>query len=107
VLGLAEAWSFADRLGIDLALFRDVLDAGPMASAVSRSKLEKLFGNQLTAEASIADVLMNAGLISKLAQKVDFPLALGMQCEKLLDRANASGLADEDMIAVSKVMQSI
>jgi 3-hydroxyisobutyrate dehydrogenase len=107
VLGLAEAWSFADRLGIDLALFRDVLDAGPMASAVSRSKLEKLCGNQLTAEASIADVLMNAGLISKLAQKVDFPLVLGMQCEKLLDRAVVSGLGEEDMIAVSKVMKSI
>ena len=42
VTGLTESVHFAERQGIDLALFADVLNAGPMASDVSRVKLGKL-----------------------------------------------------------------
>lgn len=38
VTGLTEAFHFAGRHGLDQRLLRDVLDAGPMASAVSRGR---------------------------------------------------------------------
>ena len=42
VTGLAEAFHFAENNGLDVEAFRSVLDSGPMASSVSRLKLEKL-----------------------------------------------------------------
>lgn len=42
VTGLVEAAHFAQRLGLDLARFVSILDAGPMASDVSRIKAAKL-----------------------------------------------------------------
>jgi 3-hydroxyisobutyrate dehydrogenase len=38
VAGLAEAWRLAAAQGLDPRLFAEVLDAGPMASAVSRPR---------------------------------------------------------------------
>ena len=42
VTGLAEAMHFAGHHGLDLEQFAAVLDAGPMASSVSRVKAAKL-----------------------------------------------------------------
>jgi len=46
VTGLSEAYHFADRHGLDRRLFLDVLDAGPMASGVSRMKAPKLYARE-------------------------------------------------------------
>lgn len=104
VMALAESWAFADSLGIDLDVFRQVLDAGPMASSVSRMKLDKLSNGDMSAQASVADVLMNARLIADVARKASFPCLLGEISESLLIRAVARGLGDADMIAVSNVV---
>lgn len=106
VMALAESWAFADSLGIDLGVFRKVLDAGPMASSVSRMKLEKLSNGDMTAQASISDVLMNAQLIADVAREASFQSLLGEVSENLLLSAVAGGLGDSDMIAVSKIMGS-
>jgi 3-hydroxyisobutyrate dehydrogenase len=42
VTGLAEAAHFAARHGLDMDRFADILNAGPMASDVSRVKIDKL-----------------------------------------------------------------
>ena len=44
VTGLAEAVHFADRHGLNLDQIVSVLNAGPMASDVSRVKAPKLVG---------------------------------------------------------------
>ncbi len=44
VTGLAEAFHFAQRSNLDVECLRAVLDAGPMASGVSRAKVDKLVG---------------------------------------------------------------
>jgi 3-hydroxyisobutyrate dehydrogenase len=103
VTSLAESWSFARRLDVDPALFRAILDAGPMASMVSRGKLAKLTAGDMEAQASIADVLMNARLVTGLADMTGVPLSLGRVCENLLARAAEAGFGPEDMIAVEKV----
>jgi 3-hydroxyisobutyrate dehydrogenase len=103
VMSLAESWSLARRLALDLDLFRSILDAGPMASAVSRGKLAKLIAGDMAAQASIADVLMNARLLAGLADGVHVPLPLGRASERMLARAAAAGLGGEDMIAAEKL----
>ena len=47
VTGLAEAFHFAENNGLDVEVFRSVLDSGPMASSVSRMKLDKLVAGRL------------------------------------------------------------
>lgn len=104
VMSLAESWAFARRLGLDASLFREILDAGPMASAASRGKLAKLVANDMNAQASIADVLMNAQLVADLARLHDHPLALGEAGRRMLERAVAGGHGADDMIAVAGVL---
>src|SRR5690606_10248166 len=63
VTGLTEAFHFAGRHGLDRRRFLDVLDAGPMASAVSRMKAPKLLSRDFTVQAAATDVLKNNRLI--------------------------------------------
>src|SRR3546814_9904121 len=55
VTGLAEAVHFADRHGLDMQRFLAVLDAGPMASSVSRAKGLKLVARDFAVQATISD----------------------------------------------------
>lgn len=106
VVGLVESFHLARAAGLDLAVFGSVLDAGPMASAVSTIKLDKLLRGDLASQASAGDVLYNARLIDELcaATGVELPLmgeALGLLC-----RTVAGGHADEDMIAVLRALEA-
>ncbi len=64
VTGLCEAYHFADKHKLDVRLLQSVLDAGPMASSVSKTKLSKMVEQDFSVQASIADVLKNARLVS-------------------------------------------
>src|SRR3954466_2941387 len=68
VSGLAEAVHFADRHGLDPQRLLRVLDAGPMASTVSRAKARALLGRDFAAQAAAADVLKNNRLIAEAAR---------------------------------------
>src|SRR6185437_12038604 len=69
VAGLAEAVHFADRHGLNLTQFVEVLNAGPMASDVSRVKVPKLIGRDFAVQATISNVLENNRLIAKAARE--------------------------------------
>lgn len=56
VSGLAEAVHFAEGNGVDLNVFRAIVDAGPMASKVSAFKLVKLVDRDYAVQAAVADV---------------------------------------------------
>ncbi len=70
VTGLAEAVHFAERNELDVKLLREIIDAGPMASEVSRVKLEKMVAKDFSVQASITDVAMNARLIAEAAREI-------------------------------------
>ena len=69
VTGLAEAVHFADRNGLDLNQLLAVLNAGPMASDVSRVKAPKLVGRDFAVQAAISNVLENNRLIAEVARE--------------------------------------
>lgn len=100
VTGLAEATHFAQRNGVDLALFRDIVDAGPMASKVSTIKLAKMVDQDYSVQAAISDVFMNTNLIYDAARTSGIDSPLLDQCRALLARTEQLGHGKADMAAV-------
>ncbi|GAA2272954.1 NAD(P)-dependent oxidoreductase [Streptomyces atrovirens] len=100
VTGLTEAFHFADRHGLDRRRFLDVLDAGPMASAVSRMKAPKLLARDFAVQAAAADVLKNNRLIAQAARKAGLASPLLDVCHALFGETVAGGHGGEDMVAV-------
>ncbi|MER6287155.1 NAD(P)-dependent oxidoreductase [Streptomyces sviceus] len=106
VTGLAEAFHFADRHGLDQRLLRDVLDAGPMASAVSRVKGPKLLARDFTVQAAATNVLENNRLIAEAARKAGLASPLLDACHALYGEAVEQGHGAEDMVAVLHALES-
>lgn len=100
VTGLAEAFHFAERSDLDLERFARVLDAGPMASAVSRMKLAKLLEHDFSVQAGLPDVLRNAVLIDDAARQAQIAAPLIALCRQLYAEATALTTGHEDMIGV-------
>ncbi|GAB2730917.1 NAD(P)-dependent oxidoreductase [Streptomyces bullii] len=106
VTGLAEAFHFAGRHGLDQRLLRDVLDAGPMASAVSRVKAPKLLDRDFTVQAAAADVLKNNRLIAEAARKAGAASPLLDVCHALYGETVDQGHGGADMVAVLRALEA-
>ncbi|MER6415180.1 NAD(P)-dependent oxidoreductase [Streptomyces humidus] len=106
VTGLAEAFHFAERHGLDRRLLRDVLDAGPMASAVSRVKGSKLLERDFSVQAAAADVLKNNRLIAEAARGTGLVSPLLDVCHALYGETVAQGHGGEDMAAVLHALET-
>ncbi|WP_035720449.1 NAD(P)-dependent oxidoreductase [Bradyrhizobium sp. ARR65] len=105
VTGLAEATHFAERHGLDLERFVAVLDAGPMASDVSRVKAAKLLHRDFARQAAIADVLKNNRLVVEAAREAGIASPLIDVCSALYGQTEALGFGEEDMIAVIRAIE--
>ncbi|MFS4090973.1 NAD(P)-dependent oxidoreductase [Streptomyces sp. AF1A] len=106
VTGLTEAYHFAERQGLDRRLFLDVLDAGPMASAVSRMKAPKLRERDFAVQAAALDVLKNNRLIADAARKANLASPLLDVCHALFEETVAQGYGGEDMVAVLRAIET-
>lgn len=106
VTGLAEAVHFASRNGLDLALLLAVLDAGPMASDVSRVKGPKLIGRDFAVQASIPIVLENNRLIAEVARRQGIASPLLDACHALYGETLALGHHEVDMVAVLAALEA-
>lgn len=106
VTGLAESVHFAQRHGLDLSLLQAVLDAGPMASQVSRVKLGKLTQDDFTVQAAALDVLKNNRLIAEAARAAGVASPLLDVCHALFGETVRLGHGHEDMIAVLRAIEA-
>ncbi|MBA3487407.1 MAG: NAD(P)-dependent oxidoreductase [Lysobacter sp.] len=100
VTALAESVRAAAAAGCDLEKFRQVLDAGPMASLVSTTKLDKMVRGDFAPQAAIRDVAQIASLIRDQARSSGVEAPLLDIAERLFDAARERGLSDLDMAAV-------
>lgn len=105
VTGLVEATHFAARHGLSMQQFRAVLDAGPMASDVSRVKTDKLVTSDFAAQAAVADVLTNNRLIAEAARAAGLATPLLDVCHALYGETVALGYGDADMVAVARAIE--
>ena len=105
VTGLAEAAHFAERHGLDMRQFVEVLDKGPMASSVSRVKATKLLDHDFAAQAAAADVLMNNRLVAAAARDSELASPLLDVCHELFDETVALGHGRADMVAVVRAIE--
>lgn len=106
VTGLCEAFHFSRLLGLDAGLLREILNAGPMASSVSTLKLDKLVKDDLSVQASIADVLKNAQLIADHAALSHIESPLLEQSRRLFAETLDLGHGELDMAAVVKAIEA-
>jgi 3-hydroxyisobutyrate dehydrogenase len=106
VTGLAESFHFAARQGLDPALLRDILDAGPMASAVSRLKARKLTDGDFSVQAGIKDVLKNNRLIVEAARTAGIAAPLLEVCHDLYAETARLGHGAQDMVAVLRAVEA-
>ena len=106
VAGLAEAVHFASQYNLDLSTFADVLDASPLASDVSRMKVQKLIARDFAVQASIANVLTNVGLIAQAARSKGVASPILDACHALFAETNNYGYAHDDMAAVIRAIEN-
>ncbi|MEU3862284.1 NAD(P)-dependent oxidoreductase [Streptomyces sp. NPDC028722] len=106
VTGLAEAFHFAERQGLDRGLFLEVLDAGPMASGVSRMKAPKLRERDFAVQAAALDVLKNNRLIAEAARTAGLASPLLDVCHSLFEETVAQGHGGADMVAVLRAIEA-
>lgn len=106
VTGLAESVHFAQRQGLDPRQLQAIVDAGPMASAVSKIKLAKLVDGDYSVQASIADVLKNNRLIAQAARNAGIASPLLDVCHALFGETLAQGHGAADMAAVVRAIQT-
>lgn len=100
VASLCESFNFARSAGLDMEIFRSILDAGPMSSAVSRAKLAKLTSRDFSPQASLEDVLKNADLVFEAnMDKGAFNPLLASSRELVRESMRIAG-PDQDMAAI-------
>lgn len=104
VVALAETVHAARTAGLDLALLQRILDAGPMASEVSRAKLAKLMSADTAAEAAIRDVRTIARLVADQARDNHAAAPMIDHCADLFHAALEFGAGERDMAAVVDVV---
>ncbi|WP_245667652.1 NAD(P)-dependent oxidoreductase [Actinomadura macra] len=106
VTGLAEAFHFAERQGLDGRRLLEVLDAGPMASTVSRAKAHKIVDRDFDVQASISNVLDNNRLVAEAARASGVASPLLDVCHALYRETLALGHGRSDMVAVLRAIES-
>ncbi|WP_179097102.1 NAD(P)-dependent oxidoreductase [Burkholderia pseudomallei] len=106
VTGLAEAAHAARGFGLDMKQFQAVLDAGPMASSVSRVKIDKLVNEDFEVQASIVDVFKNSRLATEAAHGAHLAAPLLEVCCELYRETEALGHGQADMAAVVHAIEA-
>lgn len=106
VTGLAEAANFARATGLDMQAWASVVNASQMASDISRIKVEKLLGGDLSAQAAIANILETNRLVSEAAGQSGVAVPLMNACLSLYQTSTALGHGQDDMIAVIRALEA-
>jgi 3-hydroxyisobutyrate dehydrogenase len=106
VAALGETVQSARAAGVDLRLLQEVLDAGPMASDVSRIKLDKLVRGDFSPQASVHDAGKIAHLSYEQAVAGGAHAPLLRCCVALYESAEAAGWESMDMIAATRTLEA-
>jgi 3-hydroxyisobutyrate dehydrogenase-like beta-hydroxyacid dehydrogenase len=104
-LALAEGLVFADKLGLDLKAFLELLKATPAYSAIMDTKGEKMLKSDFAPQARVRQHHKDVALILKYAERAGQELPLSKVHLEVLEKAIAAGDADLDNSAVIREIQ--
>ena len=99
-LALAEGLVFAEKLGLDLEAFLELLKTTPAYSAIMDTKGEKMIKADFTPQARVHQHHKDVALILKYAQKAGQGLPLSKVHLDVLEESIAAGDADLDNSAI-------
>jgi len=99
-LVLAEGLVFAERLGLDLKSFLELLKVSPAYSAAMDVKGEKMLRQDFTSQSRIRQHHKDVSLILKYARQAGQELPLSRIHRDILEKAMAAGEGDLDNAAV-------
>ncbi|KAI1429486.1 hypothetical protein F5Y12DRAFT_709970 [Xylaria sp. FL1777] len=103
-VGLAESMNLARAQGLDPAVLGEVINAGPLASAYARNKITKITTQDWSPQAAIKDCYNSSKLICAAVESSAARSPLIELCRSMYAEAADSGLGDEDMISVIKIL---
>ncbi|WP_321960615.1 NAD(P)-dependent oxidoreductase [Paraburkholderia sp. J7] len=106
LVGLAEAVHFADRHDLDLEKFQSAIDAGPMASDVTRVKIPKLVKRDFSVQAATADAFNSTRLIADAARAAGLASPLIDLSSELFGESVGLGNGRLDMVSVVEAIEA-
>lgn len=106
IASLAEAVHFAERQGLELKNLQAVLDAGPMASNVSRSKIAKMVSRDFSVQAGISDAWNSTKLIAEAASDANISVGLLALSQHLYGEAAELCHGEADISAVLRAIEA-
>ena len=101
-MALAEGLVFAEKLGLNLEAFLELLKATPAYSAIMDTKGEKMLKGDFTPQARVRQHHKDVALILKYAEKAGQELPLSKVQLDILEKSIAAGDADLDNSAIIK-----
>ena len=105
ITALAESMHFAARNGLDLGQLAAIIDAGPLASVVTRTKAAKLAAGDFAVQATVANALENCRLTAEAARRSGAAAPLIDACHALYRETLALGHGEVDMVAVLRAFE--
>ncbi|MBX2870426.1 MAG: NAD(P)-dependent oxidoreductase [Acidiferrobacterales bacterium] len=104
VAATAEAMTMAQAIGVDLGAMYKVINNSTGGSWVFDVRGEKLMQKDFKPRAPINNVTKDLGIADREARSAGLNLPLTSAAYELFSRASASGLGQEDSIAVAKLL---
>jgi 3-hydroxyisobutyrate dehydrogenase len=102
---ITEATYFAKGVGLDVQTFLGMMEAGPLANAVLRSKVTKLVNEDFSQEAPIRHVSKDIGLVCDEARQRGLTLPIASANRNLFLQAMQSGQSQDDAIGILKILR--
>lgn len=94
------------QMGTTSPAYSRGLEAGPMASTVSRAKAHMLITRDFAVQASVSNVLENIRLIAEAARQSGVATPLLDVCHSLYDETVRLGQGRSDMVAVLQAIEA-
>lgn len=96
---IAEALSLVEGLGVDPALFSEVVSGGPLDSGYLQVKMKAILGRDYTTSFSVRNAEKDVQMILAAAEAAGLRLDVTAAAGERFRRAEAAGHGDEDMAA--------
>ncbi|MEU7895081.1 NAD(P)-dependent oxidoreductase [Nonomuraea sp. NPDC049152] len=96
---LAEALALAKGLGVDPALFGEVITGGPMDNPYLQAKMKAIVGGDYTPSFTVRNAEKDTRLIAEAATRAGVSVDMTEAAGERFRRAEAQGHGDDDMAA--------